>query len=68
MGKFKESRTAKNLLISYALESQANSRYIFFADKGVKDEYIQISEIFRETANQELEHALLFFKFFNASI
>lgn len=65
MGKFKESQTAKNLLISYAFESQANSRYIFFADKAKKDGYIQISDIFRETASQELEHALLFFKFFN---
>lgn len=65
MGKFKDSQTAKNLLISYAFESQANSRYIFFADKAEKDGYIQISNIFRETANQELEHALLFFKFFN---
>ena len=65
MGKFKESLTAKNLLISYAFESQANTRYIFFADKAEDDGYIQIAGIFKETANQEFEHALRFFKFFN---
>jgi rubrerythrin len=65
MGKFKESRTAKNLLISYAFESQANNRYIFFANKAREDEFIQIAHIFKETADQEFEHALRFFKFFN---
>ncbi len=65
MGKFKESQTAKNLLISYAFESQANTRYRFFSDKAEKDEYIQIAAIFKEIAEQEFEHALRFFKFFN---
>jgi len=65
MGKFKESLTAKNLLTSFAFESQANARYQFFADKAKKDEFIQIGAIFKETADQELEHALRFFKFFN---
>jgi len=65
MGRFRESRTAKNLLISYAFESQATTRYIFFADKAKDDGYMQVSGIFRETADQELEHALRFFKFFN---
>jgi len=65
MGKFRESQTAKNLLISYAFESQATTRYIFFSNKAKEDGYIQISKIFEETANQELEHALRFFKFFN---
>jgi rubrerythrin len=65
VGKFKESRTAKNLLISYAFESQANTRYNFFADKAENDGYIQIAAIFKETADQEFEHALRFFKFFN---
>lgn len=65
MAKFKESQTAKNLLTSFAFESQAHARYRFFADKALKEEYIQIAEIFRETAEQELEHALRFFKFFN---
>jgi len=65
MGKFRLSRTAKNLLISYAFESQATTRYIFFANKAKEDGYIQISYIFKEIADQELEHALRFFKFFN---
>jgi rubrerythrin len=65
MGKFRESRTAKNLLISYAFESQATTRYIFFSNKAKEDGYIQISNIFKEISNQELEHALRFFKFFN---
>ena len=65
MGKFRESRTAKNLLISYAFESQATTRYIFFSKKAKEDGYIQISNIFQEIADQELEHALRFFKFFN---
>lgn len=65
MGKFKESRTAKNLLTSYAFESQAFTRYSFFATKAEDDGYIQIANIFTETANQEFEHALRFFKFFN---
>ena len=65
MGKFKESQTAKNLLISFAFESQANNRYIFFANKAREDEFIQIAHIFKETADQECEHALRFFKFFN---
>jgi len=65
MGKFKESQTAKNLLISYAFESQANNRYLFFSNKAQNDEYMQIANIFKETADQEFEHALRFFKFFN---
>lgn len=65
MGRFKESLTAKNLLISFAFESQANSRYRFFATKAAQDGYIQIANFFEETAEQEFEHALRFFKFFN---
>ena len=65
MVKFKESRTAKNLLTSYAFESQANTRYHFFANKAEDDGYIQIADIFKEVADQEFEHALRFFKFFN---
>jgi len=65
VGKFKESQTAKNLLISYAFESQANNRYLFFANKARDDSYIQIADIFKKTADQEFEHALRFFKFFN---
>lgn len=65
MGKFRDSRTAKNLLLSFAGESQARNRYTFFARRAREEGYIQISDIFEETANQECEHALRFFKFFN---
>lgn len=62
---FRESKTAKNLLISYSLETQARTRYNFFANRARTEGYIQISRIFDETAEQECEHALRFFKFFN---
>ncbi len=65
MGAFRDSRTAKNLLISFSAESQARTRYNFFATRAEKDGYIQIAKIFNETADQEFEHALRFFKFFN---
>ena len=65
MGKFRESMTAKNLLTSFAFESQANSRYHFFGDRAENDGLYQIAAIFKETAAQEREHALRFFKFFN---
>jgi rubrerythrin len=65
MGKFRESRTAKNLLLSFAGESQARNRYTYFARQAFEEGYVQIAEIFEETADQECEHALRFFKFFN---
>lgn len=65
MATFKESKTAKNLLISFSAESQARTRYNFFASRAEDDGYVQIARIFDETAAQEYEHALRFFKFFN---
>ena len=65
MVKFRESRTAKNLHTSFAAETQARTRYDFFAKKARDEGYIQIAKIFKETAAQEFEHALRFFKFFN---
>lgn len=65
MPKFRESKTAKNLLISFSAEAQARTRYDFFARRAKDEGYIQISKIFTETALQEYEHALRFFKFFN---
>ena len=65
MGKFRESRTAQNLLGSFAGESQARNRYTYFARRAKEEGYAQIADIFEETANQECEHALRFFKFFN---
>jgi len=65
MGTFRESRTAKNLLISFSAEAQARTRYNFFARRAEDDGFIQIARLFDDTANQEYEHAHRFFKFFN---
>ena len=65
MGKFRESRTALNLHASFAAEAQARTRYDFFANKARDEGFIQIAKLFKETADQEFEHALRFFKFFN---
>ena len=62
MPTLKGSQTEKNLLGSFAGESQARNRYTFFASKAKKDGYVQIADIFVETANQEKEHAKRFFK------
>ena len=59
----KGTQTEKNLLISFAGESQARSRYKFFASKARKEGYEQIAAVFEETAEQEKEHAERFFKF-----
>ena len=59
----KGSKTEKNLLIAFAGEAQARNRYTYFSSEAKKEGYIQISDIFEETANQEKEHAKRFFKF-----
>lgn len=59
----KGTETEKNLLKSFAGESQARTRYTYFASIAKKEGYVQISDIFEETANQEKEHAKRFFKF-----
>jgi rubrerythrin len=61
MKSLKGSQTEKNLLGSFAGESQARNRYTYFASKAKKDGYVQIADIFTETANQEKEHAKRFF-------
>ena len=55
--------TEQNLLKSFAGESQARTRYTYFAAAARKEGYVQIADIFEETANQEKEHAKRFFKF-----
>ncbi|MDR2968819.1 MAG: rubrerythrin family protein [Tannerellaceae bacterium] len=59
----KGTRTEQNLLKAFAGESQARSRYTFFASVAKKEGYEQISGVFKETAEQEKEHAERFFKF-----
>ena len=58
----KGSRTEKNLLAAFAGESQARNRYTFFASQARKEGYEQIAAIFQETADNEKEHAELFFR------
>jgi len=59
----KGSRTEKNILTAFAGESQARNRYTYFAGQARKDGFMQITDIFEETANQEKEHAHRLFKF-----
>lgn len=63
MKSIKGTETEKNLLKSFAGESQARNRYTYFASTAKKEGFIQISLIFEETANQEKEHAKRFFNF-----
>lgn len=58
----KGSKTYENLLAAFAGESQARNKYTYFASKAKKDGYEQIAAIFEETANQEKEHAKMWFK------
>ena len=57
------TQTEKNLSKAFAGESQARNRYTYFASKASKEGYVQIADIFTETANQEKEHAKRFFGF-----
>ncbi len=63
MANLKGTRTERNLLTAFAGESQARNRYTFFASQARKEGYVQISNIFLETAENEKEHAKRFFKF-----
>ena len=62
MKSLKGTETEKNLLASFAGESQARMRYTYFASRAKKEGYEQISAIFLETADNEKEHAEIFFK------
>lgn len=63
MSQLKGSQTEKNILTAFAGESQARNRYTYFAGKARKDGFVQIADIFEETADQEREHAKRLFKF-----
>jgi len=62
MKSVKGTQTEKNLLAAFAGESQARNRYAFFASQAKKEGYEQIAAIFQETADNEREHAKVFFK------
>ncbi len=61
----KGSKTEQNLMKAFAGESQARNKYTYFASKAKKDGYEQIAAIFEETANNEKEHAKMWFKELN---
>ncbi len=58
----KGSKTEQNLLTAFAGESQARNKYTYYASKAKKDGYEQIAALFEETANNEKEHAKMWFK------
>ena len=58
----KGSKTEANLMTAFAGESQARNKYTYYASKAKKDGYEQIAAIFEETANNEKEHAKMWFK------
>jgi rubrerythrin len=58
----KGTKTEKNILTAFAGESQARNRYNYFASQAKNEGYVQIADIFEETANQEKEHAKRLFK------
>jgi len=64
----KGTKTAENLLKAFAGESQARNRYTYYASVAKKEGYVQISNIFIETADNEKEHAKRFFKFLNSNL
>ena len=61
----KGSKTEQNLMTAFAGESQARNKYTYFASKAKKEGYEQIASIFEETANNEKEHAKIWFKLLN---
>ncbi len=63
MKSLKGTQTEKNILTAFSGESQARNRYTYFASQAKKEGYVQICDIFEETANQEKEHAKRLFKF-----
>ena len=59
----KGSKTEANLKAAFAGESQAHTKYLYYASKAKKDGYVQIAELFEATAKNEKEHAKIWFKF-----
>ncbi len=64
----KGSKTEANLMTAFAGESQARNKYTYYASKAKKDGYVQIAKIFEETANNEKEHAKIWYKLLNGGI
>lgn len=68
MKSLKGTRTAENLMKAFAGESQARNRYTYYSSVAKKEGYVQIANLFTETADNEKEHAKRFFKFLNESL
>ena len=68
MKSLKGTKTEANLMAAFAGESQARNKYTYFASKAKKDGFVQIAQIFEETANNEKEHAKIWFKLLNGGI
>lgn len=64
----KGTKTEANLMTAFAGESQARNKYTYFASKAKKDGYVQIAAIFEETADNEKEHAKMWYKLLNDGI
>ena len=65
MSKYAGTKTEKNLMEAFSGESQARNKYTFYASAARKAGYVQMANIFEETANQEKEHAKMWFKEFH---
>ena len=68
MKELKGTKTEQNLMTAFAGESQARNKYTYYASKAKKDGYEQIAAIFEETANNEKEHAKMWFKLLHCGI
>ena len=68
MPELKGSKTEANLMTAFAGESQARNKYTYYASKAKKDGYVQIANLFEETANNEKEHAKIWFKLLHGGI
>ena len=68
MPELKGSKTEANLMTAFAGESQARNKYTYYASKAKKDGYVQIANLFEETANNEKEHAKIWFKLLRGGI
>ena len=68
MKEFKGSKTEANLMTAFAGESQARNKYTYYASKAKKEGYVQIANLFQETADNEKEHAKIWFKLLHDGI
>lgn len=68
MKELKGTRTEANLMAAFAGESQARNKYTYYASKAKKEGYVQIGALFEETANNEKEHAKIWFKLLHGGV